>query len=324
MAPPPPARSSAAALPRSSPDPRAEAALHDYLDYLRHVRRRSPATLRNYRRDLSGFFAFLRETRPNLPFDAAGRSDARAYLARLFERRIAPASVRRTATTIKGCYRWLEAEGRLPPGRPGDSILRLTSPRAPRRLPRFLTEQEADRLVAAPPADTALGMRDRALLELLYGAGLRVSEAAGIDLVDLELDRRQVRVTGKGERERIALFGRPAHDALRRYLDQGRPRLATGAAAALFLGRGGRRLSARGVQRVVRQAGLGAAIGGGVHPHLLRHTFATHMLDGGADLRMVQHLLGHASADTTQIYTAVTQREQQAVITQALRRAREG
>lgn len=303
--------------------PRAAQALDDYLGHLRYVRRRADATLRNYRRDLTGFLTFLHTEHPRLPFDEAGRTHARAYLAGLFERRIAAASVRRVATTIKGFYRWLEAEERLPAGEAGDSILRLQSPKAPRHLPRFLTPEETAALVAAPPDDTASGLRDRALLELLYGSGLRVAEVVGIDRRDLDIAQRQVRVTGKGDRTRIALFGDPAEAALRRYLDEGRPALARGAAEALFLSQRGNRLSRRSVQRLVRHAGRAAGVDGRVYPHLLRHTFATHMLDGGADLRIVQHLLGHASADTTQIYTAVVQREQQAVVAQALARARE-
>jgi site-specific recombinase XerD len=198
----------------------------------------------------------------------------------------------------------------------------LRYPKAPKRLPHFLSTDEARALVDAPDATSARGLRDRALLELLYGAGLRVSEITGVDVYDLDLGNRQVRVTGKGARTRIGLFGDPAHEALSAYLELGRPLLATGAQPALFLGREGHRLSVRGVQEIVRRSGVAAAIRSRVHPHLLRHTFATHMLEGNADLRVVQALLGHASADTTQIYTAVTQQRQAQIVTSALDRAR--
>ena len=145
----------------------------------------------------------------------------------------------------------------------------------------------------------------------------------GCDVSDLELDEQQVRVTGKGERSRIALYGAPASAALSDYLERGRPELASGAEPALFLSRSGRRLSVRSVQRIVRRAGLDAGLAGGVHPHLLRHTFATHMIDNAADLRVVQHLLGHSSPDTTQVYTAVSKRGQASLVTSALARARE-
>ena len=308
------------------PSARAVAALACYLDELASLRRRSALTIRNYRRDLEGFFAHLAGAR--VEFDEAGREIAREYLGLLRHgqgsRRPprAPASVKRVASTIRAFYGWLDREYELPAGTPGDSILRLRFPKAPRLLPHFLSEQEAGDLVAAPDEATPRGLRDRALLELLYGAGLRVSEAASLDAADLDLTNLQVRVLGKGDRPRVSLFGAPARAALRYYLERGRPQLARGAEAALFLNRSGGRLSARSIQAVVRQAGTAAAIRQRVHPHLLRHSFATHMLEHDADLRIVQQLLGHASADTTQIYTAVTSSRQRAIVSQALSRAR--
>ena len=310
-------------------DERAALALDDYLRHIEAVRRRSPHTVRNYRRDIEGFLRFLAAR--GVAFDEAGREIAREYLGVLrVEREVAPASVKRVATTIRGFYGWLDDEGRLPPARPGDSILRLRYPKAPKRLPRFLTEDEAGALMRAPDAaegdsdaDRARALRDAALLELLYGAGLRVSEAAALDARDVDLTNRQARVTGKGDRPRVALFGLPARDALRAWLDEGRPAMARGAEEALFLNRSGGRLSARSVQRIVRDAGVAAAIRQRVHPHRLRHSFATHMLEHDADLRIVQQLLGHASADTTQIYTAVTNSRQHAIVASALERSRE-
>ena len=309
-------------------------ALDRYLDDLRRVRRRSEHTLRNYRSDLGGFLGYLEDE--GVFFLDAGRGHGRGYLALLRERDIAPGSVKRCASTIRGFYGWLDTHGVPLGARRGDSILRLRHPKAPARLPRFLTEEEAAALLAAPPARRPRGsgraggaghdpeaLRDRALLELLYGAGLRVAEVVGCDVADLDLTQRQVRVTGKGERSRVALYGAPAGSALADYLERGRPDLAAGAEPALFLSRSGRRLSVRSVQRIVRRAGLDAGLAGSVHPHLLRHTFATHMLDNAADLRVVQHLLGHSSPDTTQVYTAVSQRGQASLVTSALARARE-
>ncbi|MSQ41811.1 MAG: tyrosine recombinase XerC [Dehalococcoidia bacterium] len=301
-------------------DARAAAALARYLDQLARVRGRSRHTLRNYRADIGAFFHFLAQR--GVAFDRAGRSDGRAFLAAQRAAGLAAASLKRRATTVRACYAWLEREGELPPGRPGDSILMLRHPKAPRRLPHFLSEPQADALVQSPVLDGAQGQRDRALLELLYAAGLRVSELVGIDVRDLDLTNRQVTVTGKGEKTRVALFGEPARRALREYIEGGRTAFATGAQPALFLNRSGGRLSVRSVQTVVRRAGVAAGILQRVYPHLLRHSFATHMLEGGADLRVVQHLLGHSSADTTQIYTAVTSGRQVAAVAAALARAR--
>ncbi len=317
---------------------RGEAALGDYLRQLEAVRRRSRHTIRNYRRDIEGFLAFLAAR--GVAFDGAGREIAREYLGVLrVEREVAPASIKRVASTIRAFYGWLDAEGRLPPGKPGDSILRLRFPKAPRLLPHFLSEEEARALVRAPEPEAAgagadgddddggparaRALRDAALLELLYGAGLRVSEAAALDCADLDLTNRLAHVLGKGDRPRVALFGEPARDALGAWLGEGRPALARGAEAALFLNRSGGRLSARSMQAIVRSAGTAAAIRQRVHPHLLRHSAATHMLERGADLRIVQRLLGHASADATQIYTAVTSSRRDKLVATALAQARE-
>lgn len=308
----------------SRPDPRALEALERYLEHLRAVRRRSPHTIRNYRSDATAFLAHLAKL--GVLFEEAGRSDVRSHLSALRMAEVAPASIRRAATTIKAFFKWLDREGMLQPARRGDSILALRYPKAPKRLPHFLSIDEAERIIETADDGTPRGQRNRALLELLYGAGLRVSEAAALDVGDLDLANLQVRVLGKGDKTRISLFGEPARLAITRYLDEGRIALASAQGhvePALFLGNAGRRLSVRAMQDVVRRAGLQAAISERVHPHLLRHTFATHMLEGDADLRIVQQLLGHASADTTQVYTAVTQRRRETVVANALERARE-
>jgi site-specific recombinase XerD len=306
----------------SSPDGGGEA-LERYLDHLTRVLRRSPHTIRNYRRDIGVFLDYLR--RVGVAYDGAGRSHGRAFLSVQREDGLAEASLKRRAITIRGFYAWLDRKGELPAGEPGDSILMLRYPKAPKRLPRFLDQQQVSDLVESPSRvteETPQSLRDRALLELLYAAGLRVSEVAGIDVRDLDLTNRQVTVIGKGDRPRVAIFGQPARDALDAYIERGRSELAKSARAALFLNRSGGRLSVRSVQEVVRSAGVAAGVLQPTHPHLLRHSFATHMLEDGADLRVVQHLLGHSSADTTQIYTAVTAGRKEAAVTAALARAR--
>lgn len=317
-------RTSRARAPEPAPPvelpPASLAALDAYLAQVEGVRRRSPLTVRNYRSDLTHYLGHL--AAHGIDHDTAGRTDVRGYLARLRDEELADASIRRRAATVRGFYRWLDAEGVPLRNRPGDSILRLRYPKVGRRLPHFLSVEDAIALVDAPDADTPNGLRDRAILELLWGAGLRVSEVAGLDVIDLDLTNGQVRVTGKGDKTRICLYGEPARDALRRYLDEGRPRLATGAQTALFLNRSGARLTARSIQTMVRNAGMQAALQSSVHPHMLRHTFATHLIEGSADLRVVQHLLGHASADTTQIYTTVAHRRKGTLISDALARAR--
>ena len=305
---------------RREPSPAARAALDRYLDHLRDVRRRTPNTLRNYRLDIEAFLAFVNAL--DVPFDEAGRRLGRAHLAELRAADVADSSIKRRATTIGAFYRWLDREGFELKPEPGDSLLRLRYPKATRRLPHFLSEQEADQLVSAPADDTPAGIRDRAILELLYGAGIRVSELANLDLRDVDLLNRQLHVTGKGDRSRVALFGNPAAQALRTYLDQARPHFVQDLQPALFVNRSGGRLTTRSIQRIARRHGMQAGITQPVHPHLLRHSFATHMLDGEADLRVVQHLLGHTSADTTQIYTAVAHRRRDELIASALQRAR--
>lgn len=312
-----------------------------YVLELTGVRSRSSHTVRNYEHDLVAFFRFLAAA--GREFDQAGRLDGRAFLAQLREQGVADASIKRHATVVRGFYQWMDREGLLPPGRPGDSILRLRFPKAPRLLPRYLSTDDAT-LLLEPPAPrrppeaqtsrttgeieaptqalTPSDLRDHAILELLYAAGLRVSEVAGIDTRDLDLVNQQVVVTGKGDKSRVALFGEPARQALRAYIDAGRPYLAAGAEVALFLNRSGGRLTARSIQEIVRRTGVARGLRQGVHPHMLRHSFATHMVEQGADLRVVQHLLGHSSIDTTQIYTAVTPARRESIVASALGEAR--
>jgi site-specific recombinase XerD len=217
-------------------------------------------------------------------------------------------------STIHTFFRYLVEEGVLE----SDPLHELRPPKKPKTLPRILTEDAVGLLLSAPDLESHTGVRDRAILELLYAAGVRVRELTGVGVDDLDLHERSVRVTGKGNKQRIVLFGEPAERALRTYLKTVRPRLGrkTGE-KALFLNRDGGRLSPRAVELLVRKYARAAGIDERTYPHLLRHSFATHMLDGGADVRIVQELLGHSSASTTQIYTHVTEQRQRQTYTDA-------
>jgi len=280
-----------------------------YIHYLQAERNVSPYTVRNYTTDLlgsqriKGFFVFLTERRVS-SLSEVDRSLLRDYLAYLVEQGIVKASIARRLSAIRSFYRYLLREGTLETS----PLEKASSPKLDKRLPSFLTVEEAKRLIEAPDLSTPQGQRDRALLELLYASGLRVSELAQLDLEQVNLDTLEIRVWGKGAKERMVLMGKPAAKALNTYLSQGRPKLlGEKRSSALFLNRYGGRLRERRVQRILGKYAKIAGIEKRVHPHMLRHTFATHLLDGGADLRVVQELLGHANLSSTQIYTHVTQ-----------------
>lgn len=277
-----------------------------YLAHLATERRLSPYTLRNYRTDLRDYVCFLREQGTH---DAAqtDRGAVRRHLLSLTERGYASGSLARRLSAVRSFQRFLIQRGYASAA----SARLVALPKRGRRLPRALTPEDTVRLLDAPARDTPQGLRDRALLELLYASGLRVSELVGLNQGDVRLEERELRVQGKGKRERVTLMGVPARQALAAYLGA-RPRLAHGDCPALFLNRDGGRLSARRVQTVLKQYAKRAGLPEDVHPHILRHTFATHLLDGGADLRVVQELLGHASLGTTQIYTHVSRQKQRA------------
>lgn len=285
----------------------AEAA-EAYLRHLDQVRRLSPATVRAYRSDLAGLEAACGdvdladvdlETLRDWLWQAVERGDSRATIAR------------RTAA-VRGFFAWATETEAIET----DPSLRLVSPKRGKTLPKVATAQTLDGVLAqlaqaAVDGDPA-ALRDHAVLELLYGAAVRVSELCGLDIDDLDPDRRTVRVLGKGAKERVVPFGLPALRAVEAYLVRGRPTLAAradeldaAAASALFLGARGRRLGPRAVYDLVSRR-LGPELGAQVGPHALRHSAATHLLDGGADLRAVQEILGHASLGTTQIYTHVS------------------
>ena len=273
-----------------------------YLNYLEAERNASPYTVRNYTTDLLGFFEFLK-TKKIGSLKEVDKHVLRSYLSQLMEQGFVKASIARKLSAIRSFYRYLVREEIIPTS----PVATTSSPKLDKRLPSFLTMEEMLRLLEAPDLSTPQGLRDRALLELLYASGLRVSELVNLNLGQVNLDSREIRVWGKGSKERVVLMGEPAAKAVSAYLSQGRPKLlGKKSSNALFLNRYGGRLIERRVQRTLEKYASLAGIDKRVHPHLLRHTFATHLLDGGADLRVVQELLGHANLSSTQIYTHVT------------------
>jgi integrase/recombinase XerC len=273
-----------------------------YIQYLEAERNASPYTVRNYRDDLLDFLYFLRKKKVE-SLKEVDRHAVRDYMSYLVNQGIVKASIARKLSAIRSFYRYLVREEIVST----NPIEKVSSPKLDRRLPSFLTMEEVERLLNAPDLSTPQGQRDRALLELLYASGIRVSELVNLNLEQIDLNTNEIRVWGKGSKERVVLMGEPAAEAVRNYLSQGRPKLlAERKSSALFLNRYGQRLPERSVQRILQQYAKKSSIGKRVHPHVLRHTFATHLLDGGADLRVVQELLGHARLSSTQIYTHVT------------------
>jgi integrase/recombinase XerC len=289
--------------------------LDAWLEHLEVSRNASPNTLKAYRIDCSEFLDLA--DRAGLDPLRLDRDGVQSYFAAL-HRRHSPATVARKLSAVRGLYRFWKRRGVVA----ANPWVGVRGPKQAKRLPDFLPVDEAFVLMDAPGDEDELAVRDGAILELLYGGGLRVAELVGLDLLDLDLDAGQARVTGKGRKERIVPVGSKAIAALRRWLDARPALLPRGRASkALFLGRGGTRLTVRSVARRLDRAVTKAAITRRVHPHSLRHTFATHMLDGGADLRDIQELLGHARLSTTQRYTHVTLRRLQEVYDRAHPRA---
>jgi integrase/recombinase XerD len=255
-------------------------------------------SLESYRRDLERFQAFLA--------DKGGRFTdgevVRRYLDSLYAAGLSGRTIGRHLTTLRNLFAFLLRDGRI--GQ--DPVGLIPLPRQWKNLPKRLSLEEVDRLVHAAEPSTAIGMRDRAMLELLYAGGPRVSELCRIEMRDLNLDLAVLKLSGKGNRQRLVPVGREAVAAVRAYLDEGRSRILKGRASRyLFVTARGGPITRQGFWKLLRQYGKKAAIGAALTPHLLRHTFATHLLEGGADLRSVQTMLGHADIGTTQIYTHV-------------------
>ena len=296
--------------------------LDRFLNYM-EAQNASPYTIKNYRNDIGQFLDYCREQGVG-SLAGIDRSLLRSYLAELDAVGYVKASISRRVAELRSFGNFLVREKVIE----RNPFRAVSAPRVPQRLPKYLTVTEVEALLAAPDTTTPLGLRDRAIIEVLYGAGLRVSELVGLDVGDADPRQGQVRVMGKGGKERIGLLGRPAVRALQAYLEAGRPVLVskgkgTTVPSALWLNHRGGRLSVRGVSLMLNKAGERAGIRTSVSPHVLRHSFATHLLDGGADLRVVQELLGHANLVTTQIYTHVSQSRAREVYTRAHPRAEE-
>lgn len=271
-----------------------------FLLYLDAQRGYSEATLRSYATDLSGVHGFLEDRGRGLHEPAVvTKADLTAFLADLHRRGLAKSTVCRKLSALRAFYRYMRKQGTVDE----DPCASLPNPRLPKTHPKVLNVDQAVHLVQTNVAPSPEGLRDQALLELLYGSGLRISEALGLDFSCLDLDRGVARVLGKGRKERIVPLTAPSVERLRRYLEQRGAFCPAASEQAVFLGRRGRRLTRRQADRVVKSMALASGVPSGISPHTLRHSFASHMLQAGADLRSVQELLGHARISTTQRYT---------------------
>ena len=277
----------------------------ELLTWLAVERGRAPTTLAAYRRDLTAYCTWLRDKQ----LTDVTAADVARYVGVLRTQGKAPASVARATVAVRSLHRFLVDEGLAP----SDPSADLDPPRVPAGLPKALREDEVVRLLDAPVGDEPLVRRDRAILEVLYGTGIRISELVGLSLTDVDLDGALLRAFGKGSKERIVPLGRPARRALAAWLDPGgRGRVAPerfarrSDADAVFLNARGTRLTRQGAWLVVDRYGRQVGLASKLSPHVLRHSCATHMLDHGADIRAVQELLGHASISTTQVYTKVS------------------
>ena len=311
------------------PDELLDRLLVEHDSWLAVERGLAANSLAAYRRDLRRYAAFLRERGEHDP-TAVREETVLAYVEDLKSAvdddgraRYAPSSIARALVAVRSFHRFCLEEGFLAV----DPSEEVGAPRVPLGIPKALTEGEVEALLAAVVGDTARALRDRAIVETLYATGVRISELVGLDRRDLDLDDGLVRVLGKGSKERIVPVGRSARDALTAYLADGRPQLARpdrsprGGEAVILNVRGGR-LSRQSCWKIVRTAGERAGVGGRLSPHVLRHSCATHMLERGADIRVVQELLGHASLSTTQVYTKVSPERLRAVYEAAHPRAR--
>ena len=283
-----------------------------YLDYLRDVRRMAPNTLSNYARDLAGLAAFAEHEGSRV--EALGRRDLEAFARRMMASGLAPRSVARAIACVRGYYRFLLIEKRIT----ADPAADLRAPRAWPALPKYLDLAQVDKLLAQPDTGTPRGLRDKALIELLYATGLRVTELLSLKAGDINLDAGYLTCIGKGDKQRIVPLGHAAADWVRRYIAGARPALLrTRKCPWLFVNaKGGTRLSRIGFWKILKEYGIKAGVSRDLSPHMLRHSFATHLLERGADLRAIQMMLGHADLSTTQIYTHVLEARLRAVYDQ--------
>jgi site-specific recombinase XerD len=302
----------------------------NYITYLKTDGNVSERTVELYVKDLFGtcdpdhnfirsaeytFFTFL-SLKNISSHEEIDREILRDYIVWLVEKDIAKTSVNRRLSALRSFYEYLLIEGKVKKSPIPIRTHQKHSPRSAlsmkidKRIPVFLTQSDMENLLKAPNLSKPEGQRDRAMIELLYASGLRIGEVHQLTLESINLDNREIRVLGKGSKERIVLMGVPAASAINEYINNARPQLLNGRReSALFLNKQGKRLSMRGMQKLLKCYSVAVGLEKNVHPHILRHTFATHMLDGGADLRVVQELLGHADLSSTQIYTHVTKQQ---------------
>ncbi len=267
-----------------------------FIDYLSYEKRYSPHTISGYRRDLERFVAFLK-TQQIDDFASVTPAQIRHFITQTHADGLGSKSLQRLLSSVRGLYRLLLRDGKV-----GSNPARdISAPKAEKRLPKSLEIEQVERLLAIP-TDTPLAARDLAMMELFYSSGLRLAEIAGLNLDDLDLASALVRVTGKGSRQRVVPVGRKAVEALQRWQTT-RPLLAADGETALFVNNKGSRLSHRSIQRRLDHWAKRQGLDQHVHPHRLRHAFATHLLQSSGDIRAVQELLGHANISTTQIYT---------------------
>jgi integrase/recombinase XerC len=283
--------------------------IEEFLNHLRVEKSASQLTLVSYKTDLEQFFDFLAEycqvDRNEISTACLNHRAVREYISKLQNNHFSRSTIARKLASLRSYVKYLCRENILE----GNPIASVSTPKQTKKLPRFLYPIEVNLLMEAPDKGKAAGIRDKAILETLYAAGVRVSELVGINLSDLELNEQWIRIRGKGNKERLAPLGKNSKAAISDYLLKGRPYLLAGsneASEALFLNKFGTRISVRSIRNIINKYVDQLALTQKVSPHTLRHSFATHMLNGGADLRAVQELLGHVKLSTTQIYTHVT------------------
>jgi integrase/recombinase XerD len=279
------------------------AAISSFLTHVKVEKGLSPNTVSAYRQDLAKFQLFAQNRK--LPLVMVARNDLVEFLAALYRQKLESKSVARNLVTLRNFFRFCQMQEVIP----ADPSINLESPKIRRSLPGYLRLEEVEKLLQQPDSKTAQGLRDRAMLEVLYSTGLRVSELIGLRVTDLDSKVGCVRCIGKGDKERLVPVGKKALAMVDKYLREGRPELLGKAqsAATLFLNRRGRGLSRVGVWKILSAYGRRAGLRVALTPHMLRHSFATHLLERGADLRSVQLMLGHADISTTQIYTHVVE-----------------
>ncbi len=282
--------------------------LDKFLSYLEIEKNYSAHTVLNYRIDLNEFLDFIKD----VPLKQVDYLQLRRYFALLRQRQLKPRTVSRKLSSLRSFFRFLHREGLITE----NPAVLLMSPKLDKVLPKFLSESEVGQLIEVPPVTATAGRRDRAILETLYSTGIRVSELVGLNVKDIDFITNIIKVAGKGKKERIVPVGDKALDAIKEYLDK-----RGSAAEAVFLNKNGKRLSDRSVRNIVNKHILSTSVLMHVSPHVLRHSFATHLLNRGADLRSVQELLGHANLSTTQIYTHVTTERLKSVYSKAHPRA---